>query len=276
MATRISLINAATTTSAVKAVEAAAPGMSQELEDVLSVALTGRPSAARKYVRTYARLTTQLLDGMRLLRPDLVLRDDEGQLCISIDNEGACSRAPVQLLMQFAAEAPFSPWVSLLGEGSGVALEVLSRARATLPGLKPLALPRRAVPPDLHYRPEGLVRFVKLVQREVEEGTPDLERIKDVFALTNTELAHLFGVQRQAVGQWLSDGPPPARAEKVATVAQVSDVLATRLKRTRIPGIARKAAAAYQGLSMLEMIAKDRHQDLLQSVRRSFDYALVP
>jgi hypothetical protein len=40
-----------------------------------------------------------------------------------------------------------------------------------------------------------------------------------------------------------------------------------------LPGVARKQAHAYGGLSMLEMIAADRHEELLATVRASFDFA---
>ena len=56
-------------------------------------------------------------------------------------------------------------------------------------------------------------------------------------------------------------------------MAAIADVLARRLKPARIPGIARRPAAEYGGKTMLELIAADRHDWLLDSVRRSFDYA---
>ena len=58
-----------------------------------------------------------------------------------------------------------------------------------------------------------------------------------------------------------------------ATVAAIADVLARRLKPARVPGIARLPAVEYGGKTMLELIAADRHDWLLDSVRRSFDYA---
>lgn len=97
--------------------------------------------------------------------------------------------------------------------------------------------------------------------------------IQDVFGLTDTELAGLFGVRRQAVGQWRARGLPSARQEKAAAVASVGDLLRHRLKRERIPGIARRPARAYGGLTMLEMIERDRHLELLMEVRSSFDWA---
>jgi hypothetical protein len=49
--------------------------------------------------------------------------------------------------------------------------------------------------------------------------------------------------------------------------------LAQKLRPGLLPGVARRPAAAYQGLTMLAMIEADRHDALLEDVRRSFDWA---
>jgi DNA-binding transcriptional regulator YdaS (Cro superfamily) len=100
-----------------------------------------------------------------------------------------------------------------------------------------------------------------------------LDEIQDVFALSGTELGRLFGVSRQAVDQWRARGVPAARQEKAATVAAAGDLLRRSLKPERIPGVARRPAVAYGGLTMLEMIERDRHRELLDLVRASFDWA---
>jgi hypothetical protein len=100
-----------------------------------------------------------------------------------------------------------------------------------------------------------------------------LDEIQDVFALSNTELGRLFGVSRQAVGQWRERGVPESRQEKAGTVAAVADLLRHSLKPERIPGAARRPAPAYGGLTMLQMIQRDRHRKLLDLVRASFDWA---
>ena len=78
---------------------------------------------------------------------------------------------------------------------------------------------------------------------------------------------------RQAAGLWLTDGPPRGSQAKAATVAAIADLLAHRLKQARVPGIVRRPRPAYGGRSMLEVIAADEHEWLLESVRRSFDYS---
>jgi hypothetical protein len=100
-----------------------------------------------------------------------------------------------------------------------------------------------------------------------------LDQIADVFALSATELAGLFGLRRQALDHWRAHGIPPSRQQKAAAVAAIADLLGHQLKAERIPGIARRPADAYGGLTMLQMIAADRHLELLASVRASFDWS---
>jgi hypothetical protein len=99
-----------------------------------------------------------------------------------------------------------------------------------------------------------------------------LDPVADTLELSETELGGLFGVSRQAVGQWRERGVPSNRMAKLATVAAICDLLEHRLKPERIPGIARRPAKAYGGLSMLEMIQRDRQDELQAEIRRSFDW----
>jgi hypothetical protein len=99
-----------------------------------------------------------------------------------------------------------------------------------------------------------------------------LDPIAETFALSETELGGLFGVSRQAIGQWRARGLPPARQEKAARVAAICDLLSHQLKRERIPGVARRPARAYGGLTMLEMIEADRQEELHGLITRSFDW----
>ena len=100
-----------------------------------------------------------------------------------------------------------------------------------------------------------------------------LATIEEPLGLNRTEAGRLFGVTRQAVESWHESGVPRRRQEKAATVAAVADLLSRRLKPERLPGIARRPAEAYGGLTMLEMIERDRHLELLAIVRASFDWA---
>lgn len=99
-----------------------------------------------------------------------------------------------------------------------------------------------------------------------------LDPIAETLGLTETELARLFGVKRQAIGQWRERGLPAARQEKAASVAAICDLLGHQVRPERIPGVARRAAPAYGGLTMLEMIERDRHEELRGLIERSFDW----
>src|SRR5262245_56605330 len=100
-----------------------------------------------------------------------------------------------------------------------------------------------------------------------------LDPIAETLELSETELGRLFRVSRQAVGQWRERGGPSGRMAKVTAVAAICDLLEHRLQPGRIPGIARRPAGAYGGLSMLEMIERDRQDELQTQIRRSFDWA---
>jgi hypothetical protein len=100
-----------------------------------------------------------------------------------------------------------------------------------------------------------------------------LDQIAESFELSNASLARLFGVTRQALDGWRERGVPEARLEKAAAAAAVADLLSHQLKPERVPGVARRPAAAYGGLTMLEMIASDRHRELLGSLRGAFDWS---
>ena len=266
----LTVLDAADPKAAVAAIDAAAPGLRRRLGAALGPALRGRPAGVRRYVRAHRELTERLLAAIHEARPDMVMRDDAGEYCVALP--GGSSRTSIELLRSFVADAPFSPWVQLKGPGTGVALDLLARARALLPGVEPLALPSGAFFPRLED-PDALLRFARLVADAQQAEWSDLDRVRAVFGLSVTELGGMFGVTRQAAGLWLADGPPAARRAKAATVAAIADILARRLKPARIGGIARKPTAAYAGRSMLEMIAADEHEWLLESVRRSFDYA---
>jgi hypothetical protein len=103
-----------------------------------------------------------------------------------------------------------------------------------------------------------------------------LDPVAETLGLSETELGRLFGVSRQAIGQWRERGLPPARQDKAARVAAICDLLGHQLKPERIPGVARRPAPAYGGLSMLEMIERDRQEELYGIVLRSFDWASSP
>jgi DNA-binding XRE family transcriptional regulator len=118
-------------------------------------------------------------------------------------------------------------------------------------------------------------RFLRRVRFQLNHPDDEhpLRRLMDAFELSKTELASLFGVRRQAVDQWLERGVPSKRQDKVQTLIAICDLLERKLKPGRLAGVARRPADAYGGKTMLELIAADRHRELLGLVRESFDWA---
>lgn len=244
------------------------------LERPLHQALQGRLESARAYVAAYQRLMERLLEKVHEARPDIVLHTAAGVLLV--DAEGVPSRAPVCALLEASAQGPFSPWVALYGPDDGVALSLISQLRGYLPGVDPLMPPPgRSAAAHWDVDELQLRRFLRSVRRALDllnEGDP----LRDVMAaldLNVTQLGELFGVSRQAAAQWLEHGVPPDRQAKVAAVAAACDLLERKLKPGRLPGVARRPARGYGDRTMLQVIADDDHDWLLDSVRDSFDWA---
>jgi hypothetical protein len=124
------------------------------------------------------------------------------------------------------------------------------------------------VPTPLHYE-----RFTLAVLDELSGRGSDLARLMAGWQLSVSDVARLFSVSRQAVQQWLEDGVPPARQPTLLQILRIADLLQANLQSSRIPAVVRSDAGAYGGRSMLELIADGRHDELLGSVERSFDWA---
>lgn len=259
---------------AAKEVDAVAGDLIAELDRVIPSALHGREGAARAYVRAWRELSTRCLRLANDAFPDLVLRSDSGEFLL-VDAKRARSPVGASLLDHLAIDAPFSLWVSRFGPGRGVALFLVARIRQALPGAPPLPVSGGDGLPHWEIDREEFSRFARHVWLELQHDQPLLERVREVFDLSLTELGRMFGVRRQAVSQWLQDGMPAARQPKALAIAQIADLLERNLLPARIPAVARTPAQAYGGRSMLDMIAEDRHQELLESVRRSFDWAVT-
>lgn len=250
----------------------AAPGAVESLGDSLPKALQGNVAAIRTYVSTYSSALERVLLLAHQHYPDLV-RQTEDRLVV-IDAKGEPAPYAMEALKTSVLSAPFSSWVSAYGPGSGTVLELLSRVRSSLKGSRPLSASKAAAGlPHWKLQPEDFQRFKKAATLELDRQKPPLQRIADVFDLSMTELGRLFGVTRQAVAGWMERGVPSARQPKVHTILELCELLERNLRRESISAIARKRASAYGGRSMLEMIATDRHEQLLEKTRASFDWA---
>jgi hypothetical protein len=243
------------------------------ISDQLERALDGSDKATREYVRSFRVLALRVLDEAHHARPDIVVRTEEGDLAI-IDVKGTARRAPVEALESASAEAPFGPWSGRFPLEEAVALELTSRVRQLI-GLSGLRLAQADAGVGDVVDDLAAWRFLRRVRFYLNhpDGEHPLRRLMDAFELSKTELGSLFGVRRQAVDQWLERGVPAERQEKVQTLLAITDLLERKLKPGRLAGAARRPADAYGGKTMLELISEDRHRELLELVRDSFDWA---
>jgi hypothetical protein len=100
----------------------------------------------------------------------------------------------------------------------------------------------------------------------------ELERVAQVWQLSRRELGELFGVSRQAVTKWLAGGVPSDRAEQVADVEAMTDLLERYLKRERIPAVVRRRAPRLDGASLVELVRDGRSPDALRLTRAMFTF----
>ncbi len=255
--------------------ERLAKDLLENLERVVPPARKGHPRAVRAFVRNWRDLEQRVLMECAREDPDLVVRTEVG--FILADVKGSPSRFLTEILDQEALHAPFSSWVQARGDGVGVALHLVAAVRRLVGEAPMLPAGRVKALRVLEARERGLdpSRFLRVAYQELESGMPELEKVADAFALSDTELARLFGVSRQRIAQWKIEGVPVAHQSKLNSMARLAEVLRNNLEPDRIPGIVRESAPAFDGGSMLDLIAEGRHDVLLARVRDSFDWARV-
>jgi hypothetical protein len=251
-----------------RALAEAAAGPIAAMRDSLGEAFTGSHEGARHYIRDYRSLTFALLDEAHRSLPEAVVEGANGRLSIT-DASGGPVQALNGLLDHAAVEAPFTPWANVYEPAEAVALYAVNHVRL-LVGATVMAPPAERLNGGIDDL--AAQRFQRAVIRELDRAEP-LTRLMRLFSLSKSELGRLFGVTRQAVDGWLSQGVPSERQDKLATLLALADLLERKLKTERIPGIARRPAEAYGGLTMLELIAADRQRELLDLVRASFDWS---
>lgn len=118
--------------------------------------------------------------------------------------------------------------------------------------------------------PDWLDAFIESLERQ--RAGRDLERIMQVWGMSQSELGRLFHVSRQAVSKWLRDGVPAERTEQVADLAAATDLLVHHLKRERIPAVVRREAAALEGRSLVELVARGETRAVLEACRAMFTF----
>lgn len=99
-----------------------------------------------------------------------------------------------------------------------------------------------------------------------------LDRVMRRWNLSRAELGAMFGVSRQAVSRWITDGVPAERAGQVADVSAITDLLDRHLKRDRIPAVVRRRASRLDDDSLIGLVSAGRSSDALRLAREMFAY----
>lgn len=251
-----------------------------QIDTVMPDAVVGRRGMVRLYVRAYRDLTNRILGAVQTARPDIVILDEDRGVTLAIEVKarsqekvprgGGWLRAALE---QEAMSAPFTDWVGTFGAGQGAAIALVDVLRSLLPSAQPLPHPQRRRPPTWSVDDRGAIRFYRAVVDELEREQTPLDHLAAVMGLSQTELARLFGVRRQALDHWEDHNVPGERQAKLATLSAIADLLVRKLKRDRIPGVVRRPAAAYGNRSILDAIAAGDEELVLAELREAFDWS---
>jgi hypothetical protein len=117
--------------------------------------------------------------------------------------------------------------------------------------------------------PDWTRQFVDELDRAVR--TDPLERFTELWELSNSAAAGIFGVSRQAFSKWLKTGAPAARAEAVADLATATDLLDRYVKRERIPAVVRRKAPMIGDRSLLDLASNGETRVVAEAVEQMFD-----
>jgi hypothetical protein len=234
-------------------------------------ALRGEWPAVTVLVSRWHSLVDDIVKSAAEEFPQLVQWTNNGFGIVTASHE--VRREPIQYLDHLIGDVPFSPLVARFGRDVGVGVVAIDAVRMLLPGCRQLNLGASSGWPEL---PEDIDsgRFRRLVDIAIRSMQPPLFRVKDLFGLSNGEVADLFGVRRQAVDQWEQRGEvPAARREKLANLLSVGELLDRKLSPGRLPLVARRSADVYGGITMLDMASCDRDAELRELTERAFDWS---
>ncbi len=117
--------------------------------------------------------------------------------------------------------------------------------------------------------PDWTRRFVDALDRTVR--TAPLERFVELWGLSNSAAASVFGVSRQAFSKWLKIGAPAGRSDAVADLGTATDLLDRYVMRERIPAVVRRPATNLDGISLLDLASKGETREVALTVEEMFD-----
>lgn len=109
----------------------------------------------------------------------------------------------------------------------------------------------------------------KSVQRV---GARALDEIRTRFALSEGELATLFGVSRSTIAKWRQRDVPVGRAADVDRVRELAEYFGRRFIAARIPQIVRTPGKTLAGKTVLTVLAEGGVDRVYAYLERRFSY----
>ncbi len=122
-------------------------------------------------------------------------------------------------------------------------------------------------------RPGWLAVFAG--ELESQALADQLRRFLRVWDLSASEASRLFGVSRQALSKWFTQGVPAERVGAIADLAAATDLLVRYLKVDRIPATVRRSAGGLGGRSLLDLVAAGDSRGVVEACRAMFDFSAV-
>lgn len=140
----------------------------------------------------------------------------------------------------------------------------------------------------LHYTEEVMKRFSALtptglrieasempdlyIRVYARRGTKALARTAQVFGLNKSETARIFGVSRQALGEWYGKGVPMGRIGDVTRAEALANALHDRFVSERLPQIVRSPLPGLHGETILGALAAHGTVEIFELLDRAFSY----
>lgn len=104
------------------------------------------------------------------------------------------------------------------------------------------------------------------------KDTRELDEIRTILGLSQSELADLFGVRQPSLAEWRTRGIPATRRASVERLAELARLLKRELIPSRIPEIVRTPDDWLDGHSMLEAIRAHGVAPIYGYLKRLFAY----
>lgn len=123
------------------------------------------------------------------------------------------------------------------------------------------------------YDERWLGRFADQLHKRLPSVS--LTKVIRVWNLATHEAAAGFDVSCEMLEQWIKEGVPGDRMERLSEVAAATDVLLHYLKAERIPAVVRKPIKRLDGRSLLDLYSDGKSGQVLEQCRSMFRFENV-